>query len=118
MKGMMSKFGFGVNTPTLAPKLAVVKQEAGASYNLTEDDNNCIIEFTNVGAVSIYVMAGLSVGFQCTVVNYGGATKTLIAGAGCTLLSKDAKLALASQYGAATTYHRGSNVFLAFGDLT
>lgn len=113
-----SKFGFGVSTPVLAPKLAVIKQVSDASYNLIEDDNNMILEFTNAGAVSIYTASGLTTGFQCTIINYGGNTKTLVVGGGCTLYSKDAKLALATQYGAATIYHRGSNVFLAFGDLT
>ena len=45
-------------------------------------------------------------------------TGTISLSATTTLQSKNAATDLANQYGAATVYHRGSNVWIAIGDLS
>lgn len=90
---------------------AILSKAAG--YQLTTGDEAKIIECN--GTFTITLPNGLDTGFQCTIVNVGTGTITLAAAT--TLQSKDSAVTLPNQYSAATVYHRGSNVWLAFGDL-
>ena len=103
-------------TNALAAKAGLNATILGKStgYQLTEADNNKIIECD--GTFTITLPNSLSTGFQAVVVNVG--TGTITIAAATTLQSKDSKTKLASRYGAASVYHRGSNVWLAFGDLS
>jgi hypothetical protein len=68
------------------------------------------------GTFTVTVPTGLDTGFQFVVVNVGSGTITLASNG--TLNSKDSATDLANQWGAATVYHRGSDVHVAFGDLS
>lgn len=83
-------------------------------YTLAAGDEAKIIECD--GTFTITLPNGLDAGFQVVIVNVGSGTITL--SAATTLQSKDAATQLANQYGLATVYHRGSNVWLAAGDLS
>lgn len=82
--------------------------------DLTSTDAGKILECN--GTFTLTAPNGLDAGFQVTVINVGAGTITLAATT--TLQSKGAKTKVSSQYGAATLYHRGSNVWLAVGDLS
>jgi hypothetical protein len=58
---------------------------------------------------------GLDTGFQAVIVNIGTGTITLAATTA--LYSKDGDTKLSVQYTGATVYHRGSNLWIAMGDL-
>ena len=58
----------------------------------------------------------MATGMKVDIVNVGTGTITLAAST--TLQSKNSKTKLETQYGGASVYHRGSNVWLAVGDLT
>jgi len=73
-----------------------------------------IIEATNT--ITITLPNGMATGMVVDIVNVGAGTITLAAST--TLQSKSSRTKLASQYVGATAYHRGSNVWLATGDLT
>lgn len=96
-----------------ADKNASILSKTGA-YQLQSSDNNKIIECN--GTFTITLPDSLDQGYQVIIVNIGSGTITLAAAT--TLLSKDSYTKLASQYGAASVYHRGSNVWLATGDLS
>lgn len=68
------------------------------------------------GTFTITLPNSMSTGMSVTIVNVSTGVITLAAST--TLSTKGSYTKLASQYGAATTYHRGSNVWVAFGDLT
>jgi hypothetical protein len=68
------------------------------------------------GAYTITLPNSMVAGYQVTIINIGTSTVTLAAST--TLNSKNTAKKLATQYGAATAYHSGSNVWYAFGDLT
>ena len=95
------------------PREAVIVPVA-ASRDLASTDAGCVLECD--GTFTITAPNGLPAGFQAVIVNVGAGTITLAAAG--TLQSKDANVDLADQYGAATMYHRGSNVWIAFGDLS
>jgi hypothetical protein len=84
------------------------------TYQVAGSDNNKIIECS--GTFTVTFPNSLDTGFQCVIVNVGTGVITLAAAT--TFQSKNGNTKLASQYGAASVYHRGSNVFLAFGDLS
>ncbi len=83
------------------------------AYELAAGDEGKIIECN--GTFTVTLPDGLDTGFQAAIINVGSGTITLAAAT--TLQSKDAAVTLPNQYGAATIYNRGSDVWLAFGDL-
>ena len=91
---------------------AAVLEKSGA-YELAAGDEAKIVECD--GTFAITLPDGLDAGFQVVIVNIGAGTITLAAAT--TLSTKDAAATLPNQYGAATAYHSGSNVWIAFGDL-
>ena len=68
------------------------------------------------GTFTITLPNGMATGMQVDIVNVGAGTITLAAST--TLQSKSSRNKLASQYIGASAYHRGSNVWIAVGDLT
>lgn len=97
----------------LVPQDAAILSKSGA-YPLAAGDEAKIIECN--GTFTITLPNGLDTGFQAVIVNIGTGVITLAATT--TLTTKDSAVTLASQYGAATVYHAGSNVWRAFGDLS
>lgn len=85
-----------------------------SAYDLAVGDGGKIIECT--GTFTITCPDGLPTGFQVAIVNVGAGTITIAADT--TLQSKDGATDLANQYGMATVYHRGSNIWLLAGDIT
>ncbi len=84
------------------------------AYELVAGDAGEIIEAN--GTFTITLPDGLDTGFQAVIINVGAGTITLAADT--TLTSKNSNTDLANQYGAATVYHAGSNVWRAIGDLS
>lgn len=97
----------------LVPQDAAILSKSGA-YPLAAGDEAKIIECN--GTFTITLPNGLDTGFQAVIVNIGTGVITLAATT--TLTTKDSAVTLANQYGAATVYHAGSNVWRAFGDLS
>ena len=106
-------FDFTSNVNDLVPKDGAILSKV-ANYQLAAGDEAKIIECN--GTFTITLPNGLDVGFQAVIVNVG--TGTISLSATTTLQSKNAATDLANQYGAATVYHRGSNVWIAIGDLS
>jgi hypothetical protein len=84
-----------------------------AGYELAAGDEGKIIECN--GTFSITCPDGLDSGFQVVIVNVGSGTITVAAAT--TLQSKGSATQLTEQYAATVVYHRGSNVWLLFGDI-
>jgi len=97
----------------VAPLDAEINSQAMA-YTVVAGDAGKIIECTGTGNLTL--PDSLDTGFQCTIVNTGVGTITLVAAT--TLHTKGGNVDLATQYGAASAYHQGSDVWIAFGDLT
>lgn len=96
---------------------ALTRKAVTANYTLIESDNGLVLETTNV--ITITIPTGLSVGFQCMIVNYDAADPvTFVAGSGATVNSKDGNLVLSSQFGAVTLYYRTATEATLVGDLT
>ena len=94
------------------PEDAAILSKSGG-YEVAAGDAAKIIECD--GTFAINLPDGLDAGFQVAIVNIGAGTITLTADT--TISTKDAAVTLPNQYGAATAYHSGSNVWIAFGDL-
>jgi hypothetical protein len=84
------------------------------TYTVNAANAGMIIEAN--GTFTITFPNSMPTGMVVDVVNVGTGTITLAAST--TLQSKSSRTKLASQYVGATVYHRGSNVWLATGDLT
>jgi hypothetical protein len=59
--------------------------ETGTTYTVLQSDNGGAIEVTNSSAITITVPSGLSVDFNCLVVQMGSGTITIVNGSGVTL---------------------------------
>lgn len=103
-------------------QLAYTKTVTGTTYTIQSSDGGMTIEFTATGTCAITLPTGLTTNLQCTLISYGNGTtsgvKTLTAGTGASIKSANSALKLATIFGAATIYYRGSNIWVAFGDLT
>lgn len=107
----------GVTLPdaaTIASKSATFNNKSG-NYTLLSTDNNKIIEVDTTATITL--PDGLDTGFQCIIVNTGS-SQIITLDATTTLTTKNSDVTIVSQYGAATVYHAGSNVWRAFGDLS
>jgi hypothetical protein len=103
---------------TKADKNATIILLTGSTI-LNESYNNKIIEVsgsTGLTGVTITTPTGLTVGWQVVVVNM--ITVTITIASDGTILSKGSAVNLANQYGAASMYHRGNNVYTLFGDIS
>lgn len=94
-----------------------------ASYTLVlADGTSMAVEMNVASANNLTVPPNSSVAFVTgtviEVAQLGAGTTTLVAGAGVTINSRGALLNLAGQYAVASLRKRGTNLWLATGDLS
>lgn len=70
----------------------------GTAYTLGNSDNRSVLAFTNNGAITLTIPAGLNVGISAMVLQLGLGTVT-IAGSGATIHNLGGFTATAGQYG-------------------
>lgn len=85
------------------------------NYALLSTDNGSIIEAS--GNITITLPNSMATGYQAVIVRVGGGDTSVNIVASGTLFSKDSSTHLRNQWAGATVYHRGSNQWVAMGDL-
>ena len=90
------------------------KTETGTTYELRSGDHNKIIYLDNASAITVTIPAGLPKYFSCTLVKQGAGNITVSSSG--TLQSSGTTIA--TQYEAATVYHKGADVHNVWGNLT
>ena len=83
-----------------------------SAYTARINDCNGIIEAS--GTFNVTLPNNMPVGYQTTIVNMGPGVITLNAS---TLYATDSSVALRNQYAGASAYHKGSGIWVAFGNL-
>lgn len=117
-----------VNAIDLSPLDAAVElltnlslNEETANYTLVLGDATKAIEMNVASANTLTVPpnsdVAFSVGTQIIVIQTGAGATTLTAGAGVTLDSKDGNVELGGQFAGVTLIKRGTNNWVAVGDL-
>ena len=86
-----------------------------ATYTILSTDNGSVIECSNTCTVTL--PDSLTTGFNFLVVSTGS-SKTITLSATTTLYTKGSDVKIESQFGAVSVYHKGSNIWVAFGDLS
>lgn len=94
----------------------VIVIEATQTRTLSATDNGKVIYCTNGSAVTINCAAGLSEGFNCTVIQ-GGAGKVTIAANGQTLVSYSSLFSTMGQYAVISVISPVAGTFIAAGNL-
>lgn len=111
--------GLWINT---SPEISVVVNTQTASYTTVLTDAGKLIEMNVATANTLTLPPNASVaypvGTSMDVIQYGAGQTTLTPGAGVSILANGSKLKLTGQYSGATVYYRGSNVWVANGDLS
>lgn len=122
-----TKVGFTANTEAKASDMNQIEtnidndlvakdlvfETKNSAYTIQESDNCKVIHVT--GNTTITLPNGLSQGFNCSIINDGTDTVTIVAST--TLRSKEDANTITSQYSAATVYHAGSDIWYLYGDL-
>lgn len=92
------------------------------NYVLVLTDQGKLIEMNVGSANTVTIPPNASVAFptntRIDIVQYGAGTTSLVAGSGVTIRSKDGALEVGGQYGGFSIYKRGTNEWVAVGDLT
>lgn len=114
-----------VNSTDAATKAyvdSVVINTQTASYQLVLADAGEVIEMNVATANNLTVPLNSSVPFpigtSIDIVQYGAGQTTIVATGGVTIRSSGNKLKLTGQYSAATLYKRGTDEWVAMGDLS
>lgn len=121
---------YALDDPNGTPVDAVIPLEVLINYlgyflttSIISVTENTLIDKTYAGkiieasgTITITLPDDMPNGMRVDIVNIG--TGTITIAASTTLQSKDSKVDLADQYGGASVYHRGSNVWAALGDLS
>ena len=93
-----------------------------ANYSLVLADAGTVVEMNSASAVNLTVPPNSSVAFTVgtpiTIRQFGAGQVTLVAGSGVTLRSRGSALKLVGQYSEATITKRGTDDWVASGDLT
>jgi hypothetical protein len=118
-------FSTPVNTTDAANKQyvdSVTINTQTASYSLVLSDTGKMIEMNSASANNLTVPLNSSIAFpigtSIDVLQYGAGQTTIVATGGVTIRSSGNKLKLTGQYSAATLYKRGTDEWVAIGDLT
>src|SRR5574343_1103161 len=90
--------------------------ESGTSRTLTAADNAKIIYCTSSIAVTITCATGLSVGFNCTIIQ-GGTGKVTVAAGAATLVSYSSLFSTMGQYACISLISPVADTFVAAGNL-
>jgi len=80
-------------------------------------DRGKVLEVTGAGPLVITLPTGLGTGFDCEINNISGATVTLSAGAGATLVSRAGLSGVSIQYASVYLRTRTATQWIASGDL-
>ena len=109
----------GINLTSKRDKLNTFSQQT-ASYTLVAGDADKIVEVSNASANTVTIPAestvNYAVGTEITILQTG-AGQTTIAGAGGVTVNATPGLKIRAQWGAATVIKRGTNLWVAIGDL-
>ena len=111
VKGVTSAIQTQLGTKTDKTKTLTAKS---ANYSIQASDADTIIECT--GTFTVTFPNSMTTGMRVDIINVSTGVITLAAST--TLNSKGSNKKLASQWIGASVYHRGSNVWVAVGDLT
>lgn len=101
-------------------KLATINTQT-ASYTAALSDLGGVVEMNVASANDFTVPPNSTVAFpintRIDLVQYGAGQTTIVAGAGVTIRSEDAKLKLTKQYSGVSLYKRGTDEWIAVGSL-
>lgn len=100
----------------------VTTNSQSASYQLVLSDAGKVVEM-NVGTANNLTIpasgtVNFPIGTTIDVVQYGSGQTTIVAAGGVTIRSANSALKLTNQYSAVSLYKRGTDEWVAMGDLT
>lgn len=88
------------------------------SYSLAATDNSEVIRSDAATAITLTIPAGLPMGFNCMILQYGAGQITFSPASGVTIINRNSYNKTIGQYALATVLHIGSNVVIISGELS
>lgn len=112
-------YSSGVASPSYTTDLASINTVASSGYTLAETDNGRVVLLTNQAPTIVSVPAGLSPGFNCTLIQTTVSGQvTLTSGAGVALNSAYGALKTTTRYSVAGVIGTATNSYIVTGDIT
>ncbi|MFM7628477.1 MAG: hypothetical protein ACKO44_03090 [Algoriphagus sp.] len=110
--------GSETGSSTISGFAANINNQTGTTYQLVASDNGKIITLNNASGITLTVPAGLSVGFNCMIVQLGAGQVTLVAGAGATITNRSSYTKSGGQNAILSLISVASNSFISSGDMS
>lgn len=112
-------YASGVSSPSYTTNLSSINSVTATGYTLLESDNGRTILFTSTSGVALQVPAGLSPGFNCTIIQTTASGRvTLTSGTNVVLNSAYSAFKTTTQYSVAGVIGISSNSYIVTGDIT
>lgn len=112
-------YASGVTSPSYTTNLASINSISTSGYTLVEGDNGRVVLLTNASPTAVSVPAGLSPGFNCTLIQTTVSGQvTITSGTGVSLNSAYGALKTTTRYSVAGVIGVASNSYIITGDIT
>lgn len=89
--------------------------QVGTTYTLVPTDVGKVVTLNNASAITLTVPSGLSVGFNCVIVQLGAGQVT-VTPSGATVNNRQSHTKIAGQFAVATIVSHITNAFIFSGD--
>ena len=112
-------YSSGVTSPSYTTNLASINSVSTSGYTLVETDNGRVVLLTDESPTAVTVPAGLSPGFNCTLIQTTVSGQvTLTSGTGVSLNSAYGALKTTTRYSVAGVIGVVSDSYVVTGDIT
>lgn len=113
--GSLSDYNFDGNS--IEGFSATIVNDTTQSYTLSSSDSGKLIILNNASEITVTVPSGLSIGFNCTVLQKGAGAAVFFASS-TTINNRQSHTKTAGQYAMATLICYDTNTFILAGDTT
>ncbi len=100
-----------------ASATVTINTQTGTAYTLVASDLGKVISFTNASPVTVTIPLSLAAGFNCSILQSGAGTVSVVAAASVTLNLMSGLLSTAVQYATATIWQTATDTYVLGGAL-
>lgn len=111
-------YASGVTSPSYTTNLSSINTVTATGYVLTNSDNGRTVVCNNASAIAVQVPAGLSSGFNCTVIQLASGQVTLTSGTSVLMDSAYAAFKTSAPYAVAGVIGIAADRYIVTGDIT
>ncbi len=100
-----------------ASTTVTINTQTGTSYTLVAGDLGKVVNFTNAATITVTIPASLTTGFQCSILQSGAGTVSVIAAGGVTLNVLGGLISTSGQNALAVILQTAADTYVLGGSL-